>query len=85
MMRGSERPFTGGWPVGLRTRRAAPANALKSLTDERRKLLDLYYAGKISPDGFQEEETRIAAAIESVRQQIAWQGHEERFKSDLEM
>ena len=68
-----------------RTQRAAPASVLKSLNDERRKLLDLYYAEKISSDGFHEEEARIAAAIESVRRQLAVDGQEERLKTDLEM
>lgn len=82
------RRLAGGVPDAAtprRTRRAAPAKVLKALTDERRKLLDLYYAGKICPDGFQDEETRIAASIETVRQQLAQEGHEERLKSDLEM
>ena len=82
------RRLAGGVPDAStlrRTRRAAPAKVLQSLTDDRRKLLDLYYAGKISPDLFQCEETRFADAIETVRQQIALEGHEERLKSDLEM
>ncbi len=58
---------------------------MKVLTDERRKLLGLYYAEKISADGFQQEEARIATAIEAVRQQMALEGHEERLKSDLEV
>ena len=68
-----------------RTRRAAPAKTLKVLTDERRKLLDLYYAQKISADGFQEEEARIAIAIEAVRQQMVSEGQEESLKTDLEV
>ena len=83
------RRLAGGGPDAAvtprRTRRAAPAKTLKVLNDERRKLLDLYYAQKISADGFQQEETRIAAAIESVRQQAALEGQEERLKSDLEV
>ncbi len=68
-----------------RTPRAAPAKTLKALTDERRKLLDLYYAQKISADGFQEEEARIATAIEAVRQQMALGDHEEGLKTELEV
>jgi DNA invertase Pin-like site-specific DNA recombinase len=83
------RRLAGGGPDAAgtprRTRRAAPAKTLKVLNDERRKLLDLYYAQKISADGFQQEETRIATAIESVRQQMALEGQEEQLKSDLEV
>jgi site-specific DNA recombinase len=68
-----------------RTRRATPAKTLKVLNDERRKLLDLYYAQKISADGFEQEETRIATAIEAVCQQLAFEGHQEQLKSDLEV
>ena len=68
-----------------RTRRAAPAKTLKVLNDERRKLLDLYYAARISADGFQQEEKRIASAIEVVREQMATEGDEERQKSELEV
>jgi len=83
------RRLAGGGPDAAgtprRTRRAAPAKTLKVLNDERRKLLDLYYAQKITADGFQQEETRIATAIESVRQQMALEGQEEQLKSDLEV
>ncbi len=40
---------------------------LAELTEKRHKLLDLYYASRISPEGFAEEETRIAAQIEAAR------------------
>jgi DNA invertase Pin-like site-specific DNA recombinase len=83
------RRLAGGGPDAAgtprRRPRSAPAKTLKVLTDERRKLLDLYYAQKISADGFQQEEARIATAIETVRQQIALEGHEERLKTDLEV
>jgi site-specific DNA recombinase len=82
------RRLAGGGPDAAaprRTRRAAPAMTLKKLNDERRKLLDLYYAERISAEGFQQEETRIAAAIETVRDQLALEGHEERLKTDLEV
>jgi site-specific DNA recombinase len=83
------RRLAGGGPDAAatprRTRRAAPAKTLKVLNDERRKLLDLYYAGRISAEGFQQEETRIASAIEAARQQSALEGNEERLKSDLEV
>jgi hypothetical protein len=50
------RRLAGGGPDAAgtprRTRRAAPAKTLKVLNDERRKLLDLYYAQKISATAF---------------------------------
>jgi hypothetical protein len=83
------RRLAGGGPNAAgtprRSPRTAPAKTLKVLTDERRKLLDLYYAKKISADGFEQEEARIATAIEAVRQQIALEGHEEQLKTDLEV
>lgn len=83
------RRLAGGGPDAAgtprRTRRAAPAKVLKTLNGERRKLLDLYYAQRISAEGFQHEESRIARAIEAVRQQMVLEGHEEQTKSDLEM
>jgi DNA invertase Pin-like site-specific DNA recombinase len=68
-----------------RTPRAAPAKTLKVLTDQRDKLLGLYYTEKISADGFYEEEARIATAIAVVRQQLALEGQEEQLKTDLEV
>jgi site-specific DNA recombinase len=83
------RRLAGGGPdaAGLprRTRRAAPAKTMKALNEERRKLFDLYYAQKVSQDGFQQEETRIAVAIEAVRQQIAIDDDAERLKTELEV
>jgi hypothetical protein len=58
---------------------------LKVLSDQRHKLLELYCLEKISVDGFQEEEARIATAIEAVRHQLTLEGHEERLKTDLEV
>jgi hypothetical protein len=83
------RRLAGGGPDAAgtprRTRRATPAKTLNVLNGERDKLLGLYYAGKISADGFHREETRIATAIESVRQQLVMEGQEEQMKSDLEL
>ena len=83
------RRLAGGGPDAAatprRTRRAAPAKTLKVLNDERDKLLGLYYKQKISEDGFHREESRIATAIETVRQQLALEGQEEQMKSDLEL
>jgi hypothetical protein len=47
---------------------AAPPERLAALSERRRKLLELYYADRISPEGFAEEESRIARDIESARQ-----------------
>lgn len=89
LRRAIRRRLAGGEPDAAgtprRTRRAAPAKTLKNLNDQRRKLLDLYYAQKISADGFQEEETRIATSIEAVRQQLVAEDHAERLQSDLEV
>ncbi len=67
-----------------RTRRAAPGVALKTLSDDRRKLLDLYYKGKISENFFHEEETRFAIAIEAVRHEAVELNEEIQTKTDLE-
>jgi len=53
--------------AGRRDRRTAPAVTLGALSERRRKLLELYYAGKISPDGFKEEEDRLSLDIEAAR------------------
>ena len=77
----------GGAAVGTPrgSRRATPAATLKRLSDERRKLLDLYYADKITADGFQQEETRLALAIEAASQQAINENEEERRATDLEV
>jgi site-specific DNA recombinase len=89
LRRAIRRRLAGGGPDAAgtprRPRRAAPAKTLKDLNDQRRKLLELFYAEKISADGFHKEEARIASAIEAARQQMAVEGDEERLKSDLEV
>jgi site-specific DNA recombinase len=67
-----------------RTRRAAPGVALKALSDDRRKLLGLFYKGKISEDLFHEEETRLAIAIEAVRHEAAALSGEVQAQTELE-
>jgi hypothetical protein len=62
-----------------------PIAELARLSEARRKLLDLYYANKISADGFQEEELRLCGAIEAARAQAAEGQLQERMKSDLEL
>ena len=68
-----------------RRRGISPAVALAKLADDRRKILELFYADRISADGFQEEERRLCKAIESARAQSADEQHEERAKSELEL
>jgi hypothetical protein len=58
---------------------------MTALSDRRRKVLDLYVAGKISADGFQEEEERICASIEAARAQASEEHKESRSKTDLEL
>jgi hypothetical protein len=49
----------------LRRAGATPPERLVALSDRRRKRLELYYADKISAEGFAEEEGRITREIES--------------------
>lgn len=59
--------------------RSRPAATLAKLTEKRRKLLELYYAEKISPDLFTEEEQRINRSIEAVKEQAGTvRAHERR-------
>ena len=67
-----------------RTRRAAPGVTLKALSDDRRKLLGLFYKGKISEDLFHEEETRLGLAIETLRHEAAALNEEVHAQTDLE-
>ncbi len=68
-----------------RRRGISPAVTLAKLADDRRKLLELFYADRISAEGFQEEERRLCKAIEGARLHAADEQHEERAKSDLEL
>jgi len=52
--------------AGRRIRRR-PAETLASLSERRRKLLELYYGDKITAELFAEEEQRLAGQIEAVR------------------
>lgn len=57
--------------VGQACRRARTAAArLERLTDRRRKLLELYYADKLSAELFAEEEARISGRIEALRREL---------------
>ena len=80
-----ERLSGGGRSVrasARRTRRAAPHVTLETLGDQRRKLLQLFYAGRISAEGFHEEESRLAASIEVARMQAAEETGEDHTESD---
>ncbi len=58
-------------PKARRRTRRAPAEDLAALTDQRRKLLELHYADRISGEAFGEEERRIAGQIEAIRPEAA--------------
>jgi hypothetical protein len=58
---------------------------LGTLSDERRKLLKLYYADGISMEGFKEEEQRLVDAIESARAQATEEQLEALAMNDLEL
>lgn len=68
----------------VRRRRRAPAETLASLSEHRRKLLELYYADQITGEAFKEEEIRIASQIESVRSVLAEEAQVETEVTDLE-
>jgi len=74
-----------GDPGGVRGNRPAPTSVdLARLSEERRALLQLHYNGKISADGFQEEEDRLLANIEVARSQAALNASEAKSRSELE-
>jgi hypothetical protein len=68
-----------------RGRRPAPAEALGALSAKRRSLLDLFYTGNISAEGFKEEEDRLLLAIEAAREQAALAQANESAQNDLEL
>jgi site-specific DNA recombinase len=47
-------------------RRAERTRQIAQLEEKRRKLLELYYADRISPDGFHDEEHRIATQLNAL-------------------
>lgn len=79
---GGGRAVPGKAPRG---RRPSPAAALTALSDQRRKLLELYYAGGISVEGFKEEEARLIANVEAARSQATEEQLAELSKNDLEV
>ena len=67
-----------------RRTRKAPADVMRDLSERRRKLLDLFYNGKISMDLFEEEEGRLTLSIEAALSQAAAESNEEAARNDLD-
>lgn len=67
-----------------RGRRPAAAVTLETLTNERRKLLTLYYADLITPEGFRDEEQRLLSATEAARAQATEEQRENEAVNELE-
>ena len=70
---------------GRRGRRPAPAETLGTLSENRRRLLDLYYQGMITAEGFKQEEERLAASIEAAREEASAEMSAEAARNDLEL
>jgi site-specific DNA recombinase len=68
-----------------RGRRPAPGDALGTLSENRRRLLELFYAGNITPEGFKEGEDRLLIAIEAAREQASIIQAEKSAQNDLEL
>jgi DNA invertase Pin-like site-specific DNA recombinase len=76
---------TRGGPSGGRGNRPAPSSVdLGKLSEDRRALLQLHYTGKISADGFKEEEDRLLVDIQLARTQAAQRASDAQSRSDLE-
>ena len=80
---GGSRPEHRG--ARRRPRTKADGKTLGELSEKRRKLLELYYSDGISPDLFSEEEGRLSAAIEAVRQQASERQAQDRIRGELEI
>jgi hypothetical protein len=78
---GGTRAAHGG---ARRDRRDSAAQTLGGLSERRRKLLELFYTGKISADGFKEEEDRLMAATEAARALANEENVETRTQNELE-
>jgi hypothetical protein len=70
-MRISRRPSVASWRVQPAGRaRLLPVHGQRArfqISDRRRKLLDLYYSGKIDAELFSDEEERLAKEIRALR------------------
>lgn len=79
---GSRRPDGSASDYRRRDRRTA-GDRLGAVSDQRRKLLDLYYRGMISAEGFAEEEKHLAQQSESVRSESEQHNASEALKDEL--
>jgi site-specific DNA recombinase len=70
-------------PRGGRRTAPAPTEAIDSLTDQRRKLLQLHYDGHISADQFGEEQARITLRLDSLREDATQAAAEAKRTFDL--
>ena len=68
-----------------RDRRPTPGETLGELSVQRRRLLELYYAGNITADGFKEEESRLLLAVQVAREQATQLQAQESAQTDLEL
>jgi hypothetical protein len=58
-------------PQARRRSRRGATDSLAALSEQRRKLLDLYYGDQIVGEFFAEEELRISGRIEAIRGEVA--------------
>lgn len=68
---------------GRRSPGQRPAAALADLTERRRKLLELYYADRISAELFGEQEQSLTRSIEAVRAEVAGVASEASHANEL--
>jgi site-specific DNA recombinase len=74
-----------GKPEGAHGRRRRdPEGTLRRLSDQRRKLLGLYYEDRIDSEFFEEEEARLSAAIKAARDEASVDRANEASRSELE-
>ncbi len=82
------RQMTGGTRTvpdrARRGRRQPAAEVQATLATERSKLLQLYYAGAITTEGFKEEEQRLVTAVEAARERAGEELLESQGVSELE-
>jgi site-specific DNA recombinase len=79
---GGDRAAPGG---ARRGRRPTPAEALGTLSEKRHLLVELFYGGNISGEGFREEEDRLLNSIEAAREQASIAQAEVIAQNDLEL
>ncbi len=77
---GSDDPRKGG----TESRRAGAARRLKQLSDQRFKLLQLYYRDRISEELFTQDESRITREIACARDELQEADGDETKRTDLE-